>query len=121
MVLIFFRFQFIHYMYLKLFYLIVCAICKFIIFFICSTLPINLKSLWFTWYCTHFLKIGIVVAGGGFYSYIFNQGNKSDKESKIVRKQFDIMHSKRLNIFFLNGCNSVWVQFHVYHLIPRPL
>ena len=31
---------------------------------------------------THFLKIGFVVAGGGFYSYYIHQGNKSDKEKK---------------------------------------
>ena len=36
--------------------------------------------------CTHFLKIGFVVAGGGFYYYYILQGNKSDKERKVVRK-----------------------------------
>ena len=36
--------------------------------------------------CTHFLKIGFLVAGGRFHSYNINQGNKSDKEMKIVRK-----------------------------------
>ena len=36
--------------------------------------------------CTHFRKIGFVVAGGGFYSNHIHQGNKSDKEKKIVSK-----------------------------------
>ena len=40
----------------------------------------------FTRYCTHFLKIEFVVAGGGFHSYYIHQGNKSDKDMKIVRK-----------------------------------
>ena len=35
--------------------------------------------------CTHFPKIRFVVAGGGFHSYHIHQGNKSDKERKIVR------------------------------------
>ena len=34
-----------------------------------------------------FLKIGFVFAEGGFYSYYIHQGNKSDKERKIVRKK----------------------------------
>ena len=38
--------------------------------------------------CTHFLKIGFVIDKGRFYSYYFHQGNKSDKERKIVRKKF---------------------------------
>ena len=42
---------------------------------------------WFTWYCTHFLKIGFVVAGGWFYSYYIHQGNKSDKGREIFRKK----------------------------------
>ena len=33
--------------------------------------------------CTHLLKIGFVVAGGGFYSYYIHQGNKLVKENKI--------------------------------------
>jgi hypothetical protein len=32
--------------------------------------------------CTHFLKIGFIVAGGWFYSYNIHQGNKLDKERK---------------------------------------
>ena len=35
---------------------------------------------------THFLKIGFMVAGGEFNSYCIHQGNKSDKEMKIVKK-----------------------------------
>ena len=46
--------------------------------------------------CTHFLKIGSVVAGGGFYSYNIHQGYKSDKERKIARKKLSFMHIKRL-------------------------
>ena len=57
---------------------------------------------------TLFLKIGFVVAGGGFYSYYIHQGNKSDKERKIVRKKLSFMHTKRFNIFFKR-----WVQFRV--------
>ena len=38
--------------------------------------------------CTHFLKIVFVVAGGGFYYYLIHQGNRSDKERKLVRKKF---------------------------------
>ena len=52
-----------------------------------------------------------MVAGGGFYSYYIHQGNKSDKEWKIVRKKLIFMYTKRFNNFFLN---SVWVQSHVY-------
>ena len=59
--------------------------------------------------CTHFLKNGFVVAGGGFYSYY----NKWDKEMKIVRKKLSFMHTKRLNTFLKYWCSSVWVQFHV--------
>ena len=33
--------------------------------------------------CTHFFKIGFVVAGCGFYFYYIQQGNKSDKERKL--------------------------------------
>ena len=35
--------------------------------------------------CIHFLKVAFVVAEGGFYSYYIPQGNKSDKERKIVK------------------------------------
>ena len=60
--------------------------------------------------CTHFLKIGFLVAGGEYYSYYIHQGNKSNKERKIVRKKLSFMHTKRFNTFFKR-----WVQFHVYH------
>ena len=62
-----------------------------------------------------FLKFRFVVAGGGFYSYYIHQGNKSDKESKIVRKKLNFMHTKILNTF----CKR-WVQFRV-GAIPRLL
>ena len=57
--------------------------------------------------CTHFLKIGFVVTGVGFYSYYVHQGNKSSKERKIVRKKLSFMHTKRINTFLTDGCNSV--------------
>ena len=47
-----------------------------------------------------FTKIIFVVVGGGFYSYYFNQGEKIDKERKIVRKKLSFMHTKRFNNFF---------------------
>ena len=34
----------------------------------------------------YFLKMGFVVAGGGFYSYYIHQENKLDKERKILIK-----------------------------------
>ena len=66
-------------------------------------------NLRFTWYCiytlhlqskmncTHFLKIGLVVAQGGFYVYYIHQGNTSDKERKLLEKkvlciQKDLLH-----------------------------
>ena len=56
--------------------------------------------------CTHFLKIGFMVAGGGFYSYYIHHGNYSDKERNIIRKRF--MHTNRFNTFIKR-----WVQFRV--------
>ena len=61
----------------------------------------------------HYINRKIVVAGGGFYSYYIHQGNKSDKERKIVRKKLSFMHTKRFNTFFKR-----WVQFRV-GAIPR--
>ena len=49
--------------------------------------------------CTHILKIGIVVAGGGFYSYYIQQGNTSDKERIFLKKKLSFMHTKRFNTF----------------------
>ena len=77
-------------------------------------LTLLLLIWWFNWYCTHFLKIGFVVARGGFYSFYIQQGNKLYKERQIVRKKLSFMNTKRLNTFFKKGCNSMWVQFHVY-------
>jgi len=51
--------------------------------------------------------------GAGFYSYYIHQGNKSDKERKIVRKKLSFMHTKRFNTFFKR-----WVQFHVGPRLP---
>ena len=50
--------------------------------------------------CTHILKIGFVVARRWLYSYYIHQGNKSDKESEIVRKKLRFMHTKRFNTLF---------------------
>ena len=55
------------------------------------------------------LKIGFVVAGGGFYSYYIHQGNISDKE----REKLSFMHTKKINEFF-----NKWLQFRV-GAIPR--
>ena len=56
---------------------------------------------------THFLKIGFVVAGGGFYSYFIHQRNKSDKKRKIVRKKLSLCIQKDTQIF------KICVQFRV--------
>ena len=64
--------------------------------------------------CTNFLKIGFVVAGGGFYSYYIHQGNKLDKERNIVKKRLSFMHAKSFNNSLKDGYNSVLVQFYVY-------
>ena len=56
--------------------------------------------------CTHLIKIGFVVAGSGFHSY--HQGNKSDKERKILRKKLSFMHAKKCIAF-----SKRWVQFRV--------
>ena len=68
----------------------------------------------FTWYCTHteLHPLSFVVAGGGIYYYYINQGNKSDKKRKIVKK-LSFMHTKRFNTFF-----KWWVQFRL-GAIPR--
>ena len=63
--------------------------------------------------CTHFLKIAFVVDRGGFYSYYIYQGNKSDKERKIVSKKLIFIDIKGFNTFF-----KIWVQFRV-GAIPR--
>ena len=56
--------------------------------------------------CTHFLKFRFVVAVGRFYSYYINQGNKLDKERKIVRKKWVLCIQKDLINFWKYGCNS---------------
>ena len=55
--------------------------------------------------CTHYLKIGFVVAGGGFSPII------SIKE-KIVRKKLSFMHTKIFYTFFKRWMQGG--QFHVY-------
>ena len=57
-----------------------------------------------------------MVAGGGFYFYYIHQGNKLDKERKIVRKKLSFMHTKRFNIFF-----KKWVQFRVGDIPHLPI
>ena len=65
---------------------------------------------------TNFLKIEFVIASGGFYSFYLHQGNKSDKERKIVEKSKVLCIKKDLIHFFESGRNSMWVQFHVFHV-----
>ena len=60
--------------------------------------------------CTHFLKILFVVAGVGFYSYYINQIKKENCKKKVKFYAY----KKNLILFLKSGCNSVWVQFHVY-------
>ena len=45
---------------------------------------------------------------------IVHQGNKSNKERKIVRNKLSFMNIKRFNTFF-----KIWMQFRVGE-IPRP-
>ena len=45
---------------------------------------------------THFLKIGFVVAGGGFYSYYNLQSIKLDKGNGIQEKKKSFMHTKNI-------------------------
>ena len=71
--------------------------------------------------CTHFLKILFVVAGGVFYSNYIDQGNKSDKERKFLRKSKVLYIQKDLVHFLKSACHSVWVQFHVYRIIDNAI
>ena len=50
--------------------------------------------------------------------YYIHQGNRLDKERKIVRKKLSFMHT-RFNTFF--WYNSVQVQFHVYPFHERKI
>ena len=45
----------------------------------------------------------------GHYFYYIHQGNKSDKERKIVRKKLSFMNTKRFYTFLKR-----WMQLHVY-------
>ena len=56
---------------------------------------------------THFLKIGFVFAGGGFYSYYNLQCIKLDKEKRIQEKKISFMHTKKFIAVFKNGFNPV--------------
>ena len=57
-----------------------------------------------------------MVAGGGFNFYYIHQGNKSDKERKIVKKRLSFMHTKRFDTFFKR-----WVQFRVGLIARLPI
>ena len=46
-----------------------------------------------------FLKFDSWSRGAGFYSYYIQQGNKSDKERKIVKIKLSFMLKKRFNTF----------------------
>ena len=50
---------------------------------------------------THFLQIGLVVAGGVFYSYYNLQCIKLDKEKKEFKKKISFMHKKKHSMQFL--------------------
>ena len=64
---------------------------------------------------THFLKIRIVVAGGGFYSYFKLQCIKLDKEKKNLREKNQFYaYKKHLRQFLKMGSVPFWVQFHAY-------
>ena len=58
---------------------------------------------------THFLKIGFVIAGGGFYSYYNLQYIKLYKKKKTV-----LCIQETFNAVFKMGSISFWVQFHAY-------
>ena len=60
-----------------------------------------------------FFKLVLWSPEVGFYSYYIHQGNKLDKERKIVRKKLSFMQTKRFFTFF-----KKWVQFRV-GAIPR--
>ena len=65
--------------------------------------------------CIHFLKNGMMVAGGRFYSYYIHPEHKSDKEKKIVRKKLSFILTKRFRKLF-----SKWVQFRVGAILRLP-
>ena len=67
---------------------------------------------------THFLKIGFMVAGGGFYSYYNLEGIKLDKGKKIKKKNQFYAYKKHLTQFLKMDSIPVWVQFHTY-LTPQ--
>ena len=56
---------------------------------------------------THFLKIGFVVAGSGFYSYYNLQCIKLDKENRIQEKKSFLCKQKTFNALFKNGFDPV--------------
>ena len=55
-------------------------------------------------------------AVGGFYSYYIHQGNKLDKERKIVRKNLSFMHTKRYNTSL-----KKWVQSRMGAISRLPI
>ena len=72
---------------------------------------IPIQSNGFPWYWTHFLKIGFVVAGGGFYSYYNLQCIKLDKENRIQEKKWVLCIQKTFNAVFKNGFYPVLGSF----------
>ena len=56
-----------------------------------------------------FLKLDLWSARAGFIPIISIMGNKSDKKEKE-----SFMHTNDLIHFLKDGCNSVWLQFHVF-------
>ena len=64
-----------------------------------------------------YLKIGFVVAGGGFYSYYNFQCIKLDKEKRILEKKQFYAYKKYLTQFLKMGSIPFWFQFHANHKI----
>ena len=63
----------------------------------------------------HFLKIGLVVAGGGFSSYCNLKCIKLGNEKIIFEKKNQFYtYKKHLKPFLKMGSITFWVQFHAY-------
>jgi hypothetical protein len=64
---------------------------------------------------THFLKIGFVVAGGGFYSYYDLPCIKLDKRRKECKKTVLCLQKNVIQLLKM-GSIPCWVQFHAHSL-----
>ena len=61
----------------------------------------------------HFLKIGFVIDGGGFYSYYNLKCIKLDKQKRIPEKKSFLCIQKTFNTVFKNGFNSTPTVFNI--------